>query len=269
MANVTSASSGPMPMTFTAPETPATPPTGNLPVQDGKIFGKFMTVDDLGSAYAELEKKLGSETSVASTPTSTSVQPDGGTPAPQTPPATNADGGTGTPPASTDPFAPFSQEFAKDGKLSDESYKALAEKHGISRESVDLYIEGVKSRASAFETQLLTEAGGQEKFDTIRSWAVENLSDADASAFNKAVNNTKDPAAAKLAIAGLVQRYNAANPAEPKLNFGGQSQPTVTGYKSQTEWLRDIGDARYQAGDLAFQASVDAKLAASPWPLPV
>jgi hypothetical protein len=242
-------------------QAPAPAPAGNLPVTDGKILGKFNTVDDLGNAYRELEKKLGTENPVA--PVATETAPS--TPAEPTAPATPAE----TPAApSTDPFASYSAEFAKEGKLSDESYKTLAEKHGLSRQSVDLYIEGVRARASQFETAILAEVGGQEKFDAVRNWAAENLPDADIQAFNSAVANTTNPAAAKLAVAGLVQRFNAAHPAEPNLNFSGQSQPTVSGYKSQAEWLRDLNDARYSAGDLAFHQSVDAKLAASPWPLP-
>lgn len=223
---------------------PSDPPTEDRPQW---LPEKFKSPEDMAKAYAELESKLGK-------------------PAEPTPPADpNA-----TPPSDqvADELAnkgldltDFSQEFNTKGELSAESYDKL-EKAGYPRNIVDQYIDGQKARAALYESEVKAVAGGSEKFSEMVDWARANLSQAEIDAYNRSVDSGNQEQA-KLATAGLYQKFSSARPSEPSLFKGNTaSAQSSEVYESIAQMQKDMANPDY-AKDPAFRAMVERKLSRS------
>lgn len=161
-------------------------------------------------------------------------------------------------------FSEAQAEFTQTLDLSEESRAAVAEKiKGIfgeqARSIVDDYVEGAKVRTQNIITDIVTEAGGKESYQTMVEWARDNLSQAEKLAFNEAVNS-KNVASAKFAVAGLRQRFEAANGRTPNLIAGtGVSSSAPKPYASVTEMRTDMASKEYKS-DPAFREKVKARL---------
>jgi len=162
---------------------------------------------------------------------------------------------------------PLSAEFAKDGKLSDASYAALAAK-GFTKELVDATIRGMQSSqvveqaeadalAAADMKAVKALAGGDEGYATLTKWAAANLSKEEIADYD-AVMNGGDVRAIKFAVQALKARNEAETGKEPEELAGG-SKPGEDVYRSMAEMKRDMAKPEYKT-DPAFRAQVDAKL---------
>lgn len=154
----------------------------------------------------------------------------------------------------------LSAEFAENGELSAESYEKL-EKAGITKDIVDLYIEGQKAVVERIQLTAYSVVGGEEAYGSMIQWATANMTDAEIDTFNKAVNST-NPDVVKLAVTGLKGRYEASNGSEPDLaggGFGAADGPSFESWAQVTEAMRD---PRY-AKDPAYRRGVEQKLARS------
>jgi hypothetical protein len=152
----------------------------------------------------------------------------------------------------------FTQEFASTGTLSEESFKALEAK-GFPKAMVDVYLDGLKGRQSAYETQLYSATGGKDGYAELLKWAGSSLNDAEIDAFN-AVIQTGNPEQAKLAVQGLVSRKNAGKAVLLHGKTGNTSG--VTGYASAAEARAAVNDPRYRS-DPAYRKAHEARLMAS------
>ena len=216
---------------------------------------KFNSVDELVKSYSELEKKLGEQ----SQPTEKSVDPVSkaelkGQPKSDLDIATKAVDSAGL---NMDSLA---EEFAKDGKLADGSYKSL-EKAGIPKDYVDRFIAGQQAIADQQSSSVKEMVGGTQAYDSMSEWASQNLSETEKTAYNSAVNS-KDLEAVKLAVVGLKARYSQATGSEPKLVEGKSSASGEQGFQSWAQVTQAMSDPRY-AKDVAYQAEVKNKLANS------
>lgn len=146
----------------------------------------------------------------------------------------------------------LSKEYAKDGKLSDESYEELAEA-GFPKHVVDAYIRGItqgQAEAAALAekdiAEVLSVAGGEEGYGKLMEWATKAFSAEEKEAYNRAVN-IGDKHIAKLAVQGLVARYEAEFGKEPVLvNGGGKAvEDTNEGFKSRADMVAAMSDKRY------------------------
>lgn len=201
---------------------------------------KFATVEDMAKAYAELEGKA----------------PAAAAPAAEAP----VDAAAAAAAVGTEAYAKFNTEFAETGALSPESYAELATK-GFSKEMVDVYVNGLKASVEVFQTGIQAEAGGAEGFKAMAEWASKNATDSQLKAYNDAVNSG-DIELAKLATKGLTAAFQAANPAEPRLVNGTQSQGPSDVYESNAQMMADMRKPEYKT-DPAFRAKVSAKLGRS------
>lgn len=210
-------------------------------------------VADMAKSYAELEAKQ-------------SGKPADPVKAPEATPELNEDGTPKVPDASTElaskglDLNEFSSEFTKNGALAPESYDKL-EKAGYPKAIVDQYIAGQQALAASFEAEVRAVAGGSEQFDEVSTWATENLSHAEKVAYNAAIDSG-DIAKAKLAVAGITQRFQAERPSEGKLLSGGVSTTTGDVYESIAQMQADMSDPKYKA-DPAFRAKVASKISRS------
>ena len=150
----------------------------------------------LGKSYGELETKLAQSPGIEDQPSEES----GDQPAAQDTPA----------------LQPFFDEFARDGQLTEVSYKALEANHGLPREVVDHYIVNQRTASEANDRTLLASIGGQESFDEVSEWANTNLPATEVDQINNvlAAGNTEQSV---LVLQGLKNRYQEATGSDPQL----------------------------------------------------
>jgi hypothetical protein len=220
---------------------------GHTPVDEtrpGWLPEKFKSPEDLAKAYEELEKKLGQgtkkEADTAEPPTTEEVK--------EKVEAAGID------------FDALSTEFSTNGTLSDDSYKALADK-GFPREIVDAYIDGQRALADNLRLSVVAEVGGEERYTEIVSWAAQNLKANEIQAFNNAVESG-DVDVIKLAVSGLQSRFEAAFGTEPKLVNGDTGQKTGDAFRSTAELTAAMKDPRYK-NDPAYREEVQRRLSHS------
>ncbi|MFN4278310.1 MAG: capsid assembly protein [Ferrovibrio sp.] len=162
-------------------------------------------------------------------------------------------------------FDDFQNELIRNGQLSPQSYEKL-EKAGYPKDMVDTYIAGQRALADQQRSEVLSVIGqgadAESKFTDMVDWAKKNLSQADISAYNAAMDSG-DTGQMKLAMQGLFARYSAANGIEPDLVGGaGAAGAGDDVYASVQELVRDMQNPLYKK-DPAFRAKVDKKLARS------
>ena len=238
--------------------------TADKPVEETKptqskpegLPEKFNSVDELVKSYSELEKKLGEQ----SQPTKESVDPVSKTEVKQEQPKSDLDIATKAVDSAGLNMDSLAEEYAKDGKLADGSYKSL-EKAGIPKEYVDRFIAGQQAIADQQSATVKNLVGGTEAYDSMSEWASNNLSETEKQAYNTAVNS-KDLEAVKLAVVGLKARYAQATGSEPQLVEGKASPSGEQGFASWAQVTQAMSDPRY-AKDPAYQAAVKAKIANS------
>ena len=245
---------------ITSPETTTDKPVEETKPTQSKPEGlpeKFNSVDELVKSYSELEKKLGEQ----SQPTKESVDPVSKAEVKQEEqPKSDLDIATKAVDSAGLNMETLSEEFAKDGKLADGSYKSL-EKAGIPKEYVDRFIAGQQAIADQQSATVKNLVGGTEAYDSMSEWAGQNLTETEKQAYNTAVNS-KDLEAVKLAVVGLKARYAQSTGSEPQLVEGKASPSAEQGFASWAQVTQAMSDPRY-AKDPAYQAEVKNKLANS------
>lgn len=163
-----------------------------------------------------------------------------------------------TPPVDS-PFQKYTEELTKDSKLSDASYKELADK-GIPREIVDQYIAGMGATRSVQEGQaqaIITEVGGPDAYASISEWAAANVPAAELEAYNASVTGS-DVAKARMAVLGLAARYEAAVGTTPARTLTGNVKPSAEVFRSVGEMQAAMADPRYKT-DAAYRKEVETK----------
>lgn len=203
---------------------------------------KFKTWEDFVASHSELESKLGSNNESEGEPSGEADEK-----------------AEGEPSGEAFSLSPFQDEYAQDGELSLESYKVL-EDNGYSKELVDDYISGQESKMNAIANEAYTLAGGEEAFESMLDWAGDTFSDAEADAFDAAIEG--DTATRNMAIANLKAKYIEANGSEPNLQNGNGTDNTGGGYETWAQVTAAMKDPLY-ASDKAYRDKVDAKLSLS------
>lgn len=216
--------------------------------QEELYAGKYKSVEEMEKAYKELESKLGNNDDNQVQETKEDKEAE--TSEPQT-----TDEAKEIAEAKGIDYAKLETEFNDNGSLSEETYQSLADK-GIPKEMVDSYIAGQQAIVTQAQVKLQAIAGGEEGYNQMISWASENLSEAEKSAFNGSLGNE---AQAEFAIKGLYAQYKAT--LGPSLVKPGESAPQGTrGYQSKAEMTADMHNPRYKT-DPAFRAMVSRKIA--------
>ena len=159
----------------------------------------------------------------------------------------------------------LAKEYAETGKLSDESYAELAE-NGFSRDLVDTYIAGVKAQQSQgqemgekAQEEIYSVAGGEKGYSDLISWAETKLTATEKEAYNKVIA-TGDKEIIKLAVSGLVYKYEQTYGRNPKLIQSGRTAPEEPkGFASDFEMKQAMGDKRY-GRDPQYTREVEKKV---------
>ncbi len=230
------------------------------------LAGKFTSAEELEKAYKELESKLGSQATGGQG--ESSDQGDGSTQSDQGQDQNQSQDDNQSQDADREQakdavenagldFSKYEQEFQKNGELSEDSIQEL-EKAGFDRTRINTYMRGVQAKSSDLASTAFEEAGGQETFQQITQWAGQNLSKAEIDAFNKTMDSA-DEGQIRLAVRGLVQKYNA-QAAEPDLVQGGNAPKQNSDvYADWSEAMNDMSSQKYQNSP-AYREYVQNKL---------
>ena len=106
------------------------------------------------------------------------------------------------------------------------------------------------------------QAGGEQKFKSLLSWAKDNCSQDQINAYNEALN-TGDQHIILNALKGIQYDYMMGNGYEPRLTRGRAPTQDVQGFRSRYEYQSAINDPRY-ASDPAYRKDVERKIGATP-----
>lgn len=157
---------------------------------------------------------------------------------------------------------PFAEEFTQTGDVSPENreklYEAFKGQFGeAAKTMVDGYIEGQKALAANFRNSAMTEAGGEDQYVEMTTWAKANMKPAEIDAYNRAVDSG-DVNTALLAIRGLRQSFENTNGRAPNLVTGSNTAANSSAtqpFASSKQMTDAINDPRY-AKDDAYRAEI-------------
>lgn len=196
---------------------------------------KFKSPEDMARAYSELEKKLGGKPEEGQQETT-------------------------APKVHPDAIKSYSEEYLRDGKLSDKSYAELAEL-GVDRSLVDAYVAGQQALVERQAESIYSTVGGKEAYSRMVGWATENLSKDEVAAFNEVVQSG-DLRKINLAVSGIHSRMKAATN-EPSLVMGKSANKAPSGaFRSTAEIVAAMSDPRYKT-DPAYRADIENRLSIS------
>ena len=217
------------------------------------IGGKFKNQEELLKAYQELEKQRSQDSSDDGADETTEegeevAETDQQTEETASPLLTKA-----------------SEEYAKDGQLSEESIAELSKMD--SKDLISAYLDYYTKTQQATDIQqnqvaeIKNIAGGDNEYQEMVEWAGQNLDQVEVDAFNN-VTNSGNYEAIRFAVEAMANRYRAAEGYEAQM-VSGKSTSTVKPYRSQAELARDIADPRYGT-DPAFRQDIEDRLTRSP-----
>lgn len=164
-------------------------------------------------------------------------------------------------------LAPFYQEYAETGALSDESratIKSRLEKAGFANADalIDQHMVGAKASVETIRQSIFSHVGGESNYVEMVQWAAKNLAADDIAAFNEAV---KDPKLVKLAVSGLNAQFKAAQTQSPAAPAAKRVAPQ-TNVSSAFEPIRSdqqvaelVSDKKYLT-DPGYREVVDQRI---------
>lgn len=147
------------------------------------------------------------------------------------------------------------------GVLSPKTIVAL-ENAGFKQTLVDAFIQGQQARYDMYVQRVFEIAGGNKEYAKLMKWAGKNLSPAEQSRFDKAVESN-DIDEARFAVQGLVARYKNSVGSAPKL-IGGKT-PQIKGVKpfnSLEDMAAAMEDERFER-DAAYTRQIERRMLAS------
>lgn len=170
-------------------------------------------------------------------------------------------------------FAPFYEQFGKDGTVSDDAVKYVKDTFGIdaSKDMIGAYMAGKMNAVNAGQVEatnavraeVFAVTGGEAKYAELQAWLGDTLTDEQKAEYNAAVEGG-DKRLAKLAVEAAWNRYRAEGTFDPQTTVGkGRTLGKATdAYSSIDEMVKDTSNPKYER-DPDFRAKVEAKIARS------
>lgn len=214
------------------------------------LAGKYESAEELEKAYIELQKKLGESNDELR-------QED--------PQRRGREEEVEEQQIDADPLIDLlneaSQEYAQQGKLTEETFEKLSQMD--SKDLLEAYMQ-IQSNPQVedFTAEQVTEiqnfVGGEEQYNGLVSWAAENMPENFVQAFDNLIN-VGDPDMIKLAVVGMQAAFQEANGYEGRMLSGKPAQTQQDVFRSQAEVVAAMSDPRYDR-DPAYRQDVFAKL---------
>jgi len=203
---------------------------------------KFKSAEELAKAYSELEKKFSSNNKEVKKEEPKNKSEE----------------------VKSENFSldKYNDEYVEQGSLSEKSYQELS-KLGLTKDIVDGYIEGQKSIAQNYQSQIYNEVGSQEKYQELVGWASQNLSEQEVASFNDIVSNGSIEAM-RLAVRGLMATagMNKSSSQRQELFEGDSDVFSSDAFRSIAQVTQAMNDPRYEK-DPAYRKEVTDRLAKS------
>ena len=217
--------------------------------QEQRLAGKYKNAQELEKAYLELQSKLGSQEK--------SEEPEAEVEEASEESADDA----------VDLLWKVNDEYMKtDGNVSEETLEELSKMS--SRELAEAFFryqktvddnqapEGVEL-SDADVAQVQNAVGGAEQYQELVSWAADNFSEEEITAFDSVVETGNIPAI-KLALQALQYRYQDNMGVEGNM-IQGKPAASREIFRSQAELVRAMSDPRYDR-DPAYRMEIMEKL---------
>lgn len=217
------------------------------------LAGKYQNAEELEKAYIELQQKLGGREEEAE-PSEEEEQVEE---------EVEVSAGEVL-------ITDASTEFAENGELSPETMEKFGSMS--SQELVEAYMQHrannpqeqsapVADLSDSQVNYIKNQVGGDESYNTIVSWAGENLPEQYVAAFDNIVESG-NVEAITIAVAGLKSQYEQVNGYEGRMISGKGAPQQVDAFRSQAEVVQAMSDPRYDA-DPAYRNDVFEKLSRS------
>ena len=251
--------------------------------QENLLAGKYKNAQELEKAYAELEAKLGSQTTdtqpeKAETSTDTTADEstgyleDGSVDYEEVNEQYGAQIGELFKASNVDPWAISKYFHDNKGSITEDMYGQL-EGAGLSRATIDSYLDGRSVQAGYTETEFSSEVadlsesdansiknsvGGEDAYNQMTQWAAANLDQKVIEAFDGLLD-TGNAGAIQLAVNGLKAEYENATGYEGRMYSGKPPASSGDVFRSQPELVEAMSDPRYDR-DPAYRQDVIEKL---------
>lgn len=220
------------------------------------LAGKYQNAEELEKAYIELQKKLGGGEEEDGTPSSVEEEET-------VEEEVEVSAGEVL-------ITDASVEFAESGELSPETMEKFGSMS--SQELVEAYMQHrannpqeeaapVADLSDSQVNYIKNQAGGEDSYNSLVSWAAENLPEQYVSAFDNIVDSG-NVEAITIAVAGLKSQYEEVNGYEGRMLSGKGAPQQVDAFRSQAEVVQAMADPRYD-NDPAYRNDVFEKLSRS------
>tara|TARA_B100001113_G_scaffold345282_1_gene334694 strand:+ start:516 stop:1298 length:783 start_codon:yes stop_codon:yes gene_type:complete len=217
--------------------------------EDGLLAGKYKDPKDLEKAYAELEKKLGEKSDRDSEEVKSEIE-------------TEPDEPNNVPNNILDEL----WEEGQNNNLTKETFDKLQKMSPV--DVAKLAMQSRQQTASSSREftnndvqQIQGLVGGEENYNSLISWASENVSEQEVNMFD-AVMDTGNPLAAYFAVQSMALKYSDMNGRDGQMVRGKAPKSTSDVFRSQQELIQAQSDPRYE-NDEAYQEAILQKLARS------
>lgn len=220
--------------------------------QQDLLAGKFKDAAELEKAYIELQRKLGSREVESESSSESEEEPE------EEQPQEEEDNTVAL-------LTEASDEYAKNGKLSDETLEAFGKMS--SQELVEAYMRFQSTQQRSAPSQQLSDSqinqiknavGGEAAYEQLVGWAAENFSPQEIEAFDSVVDSGNINTI-NLALQALYYRYTDAMGFEGTTIQGKPAKSQADVFRSQAEVVRAMSDPRYE-NDPAYRQDVFDKL---------
>ena len=229
--------------------------------QEQLLAGKYKNAEELEQAYVELQKKLGEKGDETSETTGDTDAVDKEETSEETKETTENS------PAVALITEASAEYYANDNKISPETIEKFQSLS--SKDLVSAYMEMQANQPAQQETApvdmtdadintIKNSVGGDQQYDTIVSWAGQNLDKGSIAAFDSIVE-TGNPDAIKIAISGLKAQYENSNGYEGRMLTGKAPKTSGDVFKSQAQVVAAMSDPRYD-NDPAYRQDLIEKL---------
>lgn len=161
-------------------------------------------------------------------------------------------------------------EFEETGELSSESVESLKTEYKIPEALINNYVQLAKQNRdfatqateAKFNSEVITAAGGKAEYDRLVKYAGENLSEAEVTAYNKALDS-KDVEKVSLYLENFKLKSGTTNSVKPSTKTGGKASGSTGGgvkpFKSQAEAQKAMDDPKYLR-DEAYTKEVEQRV---------
>ena len=156
-------------------------------------------------------------------------------------------------------------EYEANGTLSVETMEAL-NKAGYPKAVVEGFIQSRQVLETQYTDAVMNLVGGAQSYQQMTQWAASNLSKAEISAFDKAIDSG-DINTVRIMVNGVKAQMAASKGTFNASLLGGASSPSqgkTEGFKSKADMVKAMSDKRY-ARDPQYTREVEQRVMASSW----